>query len=152
MTLDKTDRELINILQQDSKITTKRIASQLNLSVTAIYERIRKLEKKGIIEKYIALINTEKVSKDFIVFVQVKLKQHHIKFIEKFEKEVLQFDEVLECFNVSGDYDYQLKIIVENMKAYREFLNNKLTTLDYIGSTYSTFIISVVKNSTTVLL
>lgn len=152
MNLDKTDKKLINILQKDSKITTKRIANELNLSVTAIYERIKKLEKKEIIEKYVAVVNKEKVNKAFVVICQVKLKQHHNKYIEKFEKEVHQFDEVLECFNISGDYDYQLKIVVENMKAYRKFLNNKLTILDYIGSTYSTFIISEVKNSTAVLL
>jgi len=152
MNLDKTDKKLINILQKDSKITTKRIATELNLSVTAIYERIKKLEKKEIIEKYIAVVNKEKVNKAFVVICQVKLKQHHNTYIEKFEKEVHQFDEVLECFNISGDYDYQLKIVVENMKAYRKFLNNKLTILDYIGSTYSTLIISEVKNNTVVLL
>ena len=152
MNLDKTDKKLINILQKDSKVTTKRIATELNLSVTAIYERIKKLEKKEIIEKYIAVVNKEKVNKAFVVICQVKLKQHHNTYIEKFEKEVHQFDEVLECFNISGDYDYQLKIVVENMKAYRKFLNNKLTILDYIGSTYSTLIISEVKNNTVVLL
>ncbi len=152
MRIDLTDKKLINILQTDSKITTKQIANRLNLSVTAIYERIKKLEKKAIIEKYVAIVNKEKVNKAFVVICQVKLKQHHNTYIEKFEKEVHQFDEVIECFNISGDYDYQLKIVVENMKAYRKFLNNKLTILDYIGSTYSTFIISKVKNGTAVLL
>jgi Lrp/AsnC family leucine-responsive transcriptional regulator len=152
MKFDSIDKKIINILQTDSKIATKQIANEIHLSVTAIYERIKKLEKNGVIKNYIALMDKEKINRNFMVFCQIKLKQHHNVYIAKFEEEVLQFDEVIECFNVSGDYDYSLKIAVENMKAYREFLNEKLTTLDYIGSTYSTFIISEVKNNTTILL
>jgi len=152
MKLDNIDKKIINTLQIDSKITTKKIATDLNLSVTAIYERIKKLEKKGVIEKYIAVINKEKIKRDFVVFCQVKLIQHHHSYIEKFEKEVLQFNEVLECYNISGDYDYMLKVAVENMKSYRNFINHKLTTLNHISSTQSNFIIAEVRNSTAVLL
>ena len=152
MKLDNIDKKLINTLQIDSKITTKKIATDLNLSVTAIYERIKKLEKKGVIEKYIAVINKEKIKRDFVVFCQVKLIQHHHSYIEKFEKEVLQFNEVLECYNISGDYDYMLKVAVENMKSYRNFINHKLTTLNHISSTQSNFIIAEVRNSTAILL
>jgi Lrp/AsnC family leucine-responsive transcriptional regulator len=152
MKLDKIDKKLINILQIDSKTTTKKLANELNLSVTAIYERIKKLEKKGVIKKYVAVINREKIQRDFIVFTQVKLVQHHHQYIEKFEKEVLQFAEVLECYNISGDYDYFLKVAVENMKSYRNFINFKLTTLNHISSTHSTFIIDEVRNSSAILL
>jgi len=147
MQLDNTDKKLINLLQIDGKIPAKDISSELNLSVTAIYERIKKLEKKGIIKNYIAVLNKEKVNRNYIVLCQIKLIRHSNKYINLFEKEVLKFNEVLECYNISGDYDYQLKIVVENMQAYREFLNHKLTSLDYIGSTYSTFVISKVKES-----
>lgn len=152
MKLDMIDKKLINILQIDSKVTTKNIANQLNLSVTAIYERIKKLEKKGVIEKYVAVVNRTKIQRDFMVLCQVKLVQHHHSFIKKFEKEVLQFTEVLECYNISGDYDYLLKVTVENMKSYRNFINYKLTTLDHISSTQSTFIIDEVRNSSAILL
>lgn len=152
MHFDKIDRKLINLLQIDGKTTAKQLSKELNLSVTAIYERIKKLEKNKIIEKYVAVINKEKINRSFVVLCQVKLIQHHNKYIERFEKELHQFDEVLECYNISGDYDYLLKIVVENMKAYRQFLNAKLTKLEYIGSTYTTLIISEVKNSTTVFL
>lgn len=152
MKLDIIDKKLINILQIDSKTTTKKLANELNLSVTAIYERIKKLEKKGVIKKYVAVINREKVARNFVVFTQVKLVQHHHQYIEKFEKEVLQFPEVLECYNISGDYDYFLKIVVENMKSYRNFINFKLTTLNSISSTHSTFIIDELRNSTAILL
>ena len=152
MKLDITDKRLINILQIDSKTTVKSIATKLNLSVTAIYERIKKLEKKGVIEKYVAVMNKEKIQRDFTVFCQVKLVKHHHSFIEKFEREVLQFTEILECYNISGDYDYLLKVVVEDMKSYRNFINFKLTTLDHISSTQSIFIIDEVRNNTAVLL
>ena len=140
-------KKLLYLLQKDAKITTKKLASTLHLSATAIYERIKKLEKSGVIQNYVALLDRDKINKNFMVLCQVKLVQHNHILIERFEKEVLKLDEVLECYNISGDYDYQLKIVVENMQAYRTFLNLKLTTLDYIGSTYSTFIISQVKDT-----
>lgn len=152
MKLDETDKKLINLLQIDSKMTTKSIANKLNLSVTAIYERIKKLEKNKVIKKYIAIIDSEKIDRSFMVFCQVKLIQHHHSFIEKFEKEVLQFNEVIECYNISGDYDYLLKIIVQNMKSYRKFINFKLTTLAHISSTHSTFIIDEVRNNTAIII
>jgi len=147
MKIDKTDKKILSYLQKDSKITTKELSIYLNLSSTAVYERIKKLEKNGVIESYIALINKEKVEKAFVVFCQIKLIQHKHEFVMKFEREVIKFDEVLECYNVSGDYDYILKVTVKNMDAYHEFLNNKLTTLDHISSAHSTFILNVVKNT-----
>ena len=148
MNFDKIDRKLLFLLQKDSKVTTKQLSLQLDLSVTAVYERTKKLERVGVIEKYVAVVNKEKIDKSFVVLCHIKLLQHSNEYITKFESEVIQLEEVLECFNVSGDYDYILKIIVKNMKAYREFINTKLTKLQYIGSTHSTFIISELKNST----
>ena len=152
MKLDAIDKKIILALQNDSKITTKMLSLQLNLSSTAVYERVRKLEKNGVIEKYVAVINKEKVDKSFVVFCQIKLIQHKHEYVIKFEREVIKFEEVLECFNVSGEYDYNLKIVVKDMKAYRKFLNDKLTTLDHISSTHSTFIINEVKNNTALIL
>ena len=97
-------------------------------------------------------INKEKIEKSFVVFCQIKLIQHKHEYVTKFEREVIKFEEVLECFNVSGEYDYILKIVVKDMKAYRKFLNDKLTTLDHISSTHSTFIINEVKNNSTMVL
>ena len=148
MDFDIIDRKLLSLLQKDSKVTTKKLSLQLDLSVTAVYERIKKLERVGVIEKYVAVINKEKIDKSFVVLCDIKLVQHSNEYITKFESEVIQLDEVLECFNVSGDYDYILKVVVKNMKAYREFINTKLTKLQHIGSTHSTFIISELKHST----
>lgn len=151
MDFDKIDRKLLSLLQKNSKVTTKKLSLQLDLSVTAVYERIKKLERVGVIQKYVAVVNKEKVDKSFLVFCHIKLVQHSNIYITKFEKEVTEFEEVLECYNVSGDYDYILKVVVKNMKAYRKFINTKLTTLQHIGSTQSTFIISELKDSTAIV-
>ena len=148
MTLDPTDKKLLGLLQEDCKKTTAALASKLNLSVTAVYERIKKLEREKIIDKYVALLNRDKINKGFVVFCHLKLLQHTKEFINQFEKEVVKLDEVLECFHVSGDYDYILKICLKDMEEYRGFLVTKLTTLNHIGSTHSTFMIGEVKNTT----
>jgi len=152
MTFDATDKKLLQFLQEDSKQTTKELSLKLSLSVTAVYERIKKLEREGVIDKYVVLLNRNKIQKGFVVFCHLKLMQHTKEFISQFEKEVVQLTEVLECFHVSGDYDYILKICVENMEEYREFMVTKLTTLQHIGSTHSTFMIGEVKNTTSFIL
>mgnify|MGYP000063519849 FL=1 len=146
--MDAIDKKLLQLLQVDTKKTTKELSLKLNLSVTAVYERIKKLEREGIIEKYVVLLNRNKINKGFVVFCHLKLLQHTKEFINQFEKEVVKLDEVLECFHVSGDYDYILKICVKDMEEYREFMVTKLTTLQHIGSTHSTFMIGEVKNTT----
>ena len=146
--MDNTDKKLLQLLQNDTKKTTAALSLKLNLSVTAVYERIKKLEREGIIDKYVALLNRDKINKGFVVFCHLKLLQHTKEFINQFEKEVVKLDEVLECFHVSGDYDYILKICLKDMDEYREFLVTKLTTLNHIGSTHSTFMIGEVKNTT----
>ncbi len=150
MILDSTDKKLLSLLQSNCKQTTKELSLKLYLSVTAVYERIKKLERERIIDKYVVLVNRSKVEKGFVVFCHLKLIQHTKEFISKFESEVVPLNEVLECHHVSGDYDYILKIVVKDMEAYREFLVTKLTTLQHIGSTHSTFMISEVKNTTVV--
>ena len=146
--MDAIDKKLLELLQKDTKKTTKELSVILNLSVTAVYERIKKLEREGIIDKYVAILNRNKINKGFMVFCHIKLVQHTKEFISKFEKEVVKLNEVLECFHVSGDYDYILKINIKDMEAYREFMVTKLTTLQHIGSTHSTFMIGEVKNTT----
>lgn len=146
--MDILDRKLLTLLQKDAKQTTKELSLKLNLSVTAVYERIKKLEREGIISNYVALLNRNKINKGFVVFCHLKLIQHARELLTTFEKEVVQLDEVLECFHVSGDYDYILKVCVKDMEAYREFMVTKLTNLQHIGSTHSTFMIGEVKNTT----
>lgn len=150
--MDSIDKKLLKLLQQDAKKTTKELSLSLNLSVTAVYERVKKLEKERVMKQYVALLDREAIDKAFMVFCHLKLLQHSQEFISQFEKEVIKLDEVLECFHVSGDYDYILKVYVKDMAAYREFMVTKLTSLQHIGSTHSTFMIGEVKNSTAFVL
>lgn len=150
MKLDQKDLQILKHLQQDSKMTNKEISNKLKLSVTAVFERIKRLERERVISRYVALVSPDKVEKNFMVFCQIKLIQHSRSYLTKFESEVTKLTEVLECYHVSGEYDYILKVIVKDMEAYREFMVTKLTNLDHIGSTQSTFIISPVKSTTAV--
>ena len=146
--MDAIDKKLLGFLQEDTKKTTKELSMVLNLSVTAVYERIKKLEREGVISKYVAILDRNKVEKAFVVFCHIKLIQHTKDLIHTFESEVIKLDEVLECFHVSGDYDYILKVHVKDMDEFREFMVTKLTGLKHIGSTHSSFMIGEVKNST----
>lgn len=152
MTFDETDKKLLLFLQEDCKQTTKELSYKLGLSVTAIYERIRKLENMGVISKYVALLDKQKVDKNFIVLCHIKLTQHKKEYVLQFEKEVMNLEEVTECFHISGDYDYILKIGVKDMDDYRNFMLSKLTALQHIASTHSSFMISEVKNTTAIVL
>ncbi|WP_291275775.1 Lrp/AsnC family transcriptional regulator [Flavobacterium sp.] len=148
MNLDIIDKKLLELLQADAKTTTKELSLKLNLSVTAVYERIKKLEREGLINKYVALLDRNKIEKGFVALCHVKLVKHNKEIITEFEAEVVNLTEVLECFHVSGDYDYILKICVKDMETYRDFMVNKLTSLKHIGSSHSTFMIGEVKNTT----
>jgi Lrp/AsnC family leucine-responsive transcriptional regulator len=148
MVLDGIDKKLLGFLQEDSKQTNKELSAKLNLSVTAVYERIKKLERLGIIQKNVCLLDKTKVNLSFVAFCHIKLMQHSKDYVIKFEKDVAKLNEVLECYHISGDYDYLLKVIVKDMEAFREFMVKKLTTISHIGSTHSTFMISEVKHTT----
>src|SRR5690606_31441310 len=148
MKLDSIDLKLIEFLQENCKQTTKDLAEKLGLSTTAVYERIKKLEKQEIISKYVAIIDRNKINRGFIVLSLVKIKSHSKDSIINFEKIVSEMPEVLEIFHISGDYDYILKIGVKDMEAYREFMISKLTKLEEVQSTHSMFMIKEVKNST----
>ena len=145
--MDAIDKKLLGLLQNDTKKTTKELSMVLNLSATAVYERIKKLEREGVISKYVAILDRNKIEKAFVVFCHVKLIQHTKDFVTTFENEVVKLNEVLECFHVSGDYDYILKVCVKDMEEYREFMVTKLTALQHIGSTHSSFMIGEVKNT-----
>ncbi|WP_303316291.1 Lrp/AsnC family transcriptional regulator [Flavivirga abyssicola] len=150
MVFDDIDRRLLDYLQIDSKQTNKELSNKLNLSVTAVYERIKKLEREGYIDGYVALVNKELVDKAFVAFCHIKLIQHSQDYVVKFEKEVANISEVLECYHISGDYDYLLKVLVKDMQAFREFMVKKLTTINHIGSTHSMFVINEVKHTTAI--
>ena len=111
MKLDVIDVNLLSILQEDCKLTNKELSNRLSLSVTAVYERIKKLEREGFIKKYVALLDRNQLHRDFVVLCHVRLDRHKREFWSKFEDDVLKLNEVTECLHVSGDYDYILSLI-----------------------------------------
>jgi DNA-binding Lrp family transcriptional regulator len=145
MKIDAIDKELLVHLQKDAHLTTKELAGMLNLSSTPIYERVKKLEREGIIKKYVAVIDREKVDKDLMVFCSIRLKEHAAEMGKTFVQKIMEMNEVVECFNISGDYDFLLKILVKDMKSYQAFLMNKLASLENIGSTHSNFVMGEIK-------
>lgn len=145
MILDAIDKKILLILQQNSKTNIKEVALKVGLTQTPTYERIRRLENSGIIEKYVAVLNKEKIGYHVEVFCQVTLLVHSKKMITKFEKAVNRIDEIMECFHVAGNYDYLLKVIVKDMKSYQLFLKNKLSILDSIANVQSTFVMTSTK-------
>lgn len=145
--LDEIDIRLLKILGNDSSMTTRELASRVNLSPTPVFERVKRLESKGYIRKYIALLDAEKLNYGLIVFVSIKLKQHDKSIGHNFVRDIQRLDEVVECYNISGDYDFLLKVYARDMKDYQNFVFNKLGSVNSIGSTQSTFVMSQNKHS-----
>ncbi|MDR0348988.1 MAG: Lrp/AsnC family transcriptional regulator [Tannerella sp.] len=146
-TLDKTDLQILRILQKNSKLTTKELAAQVNLSTTPVFERLKRLEADGYIKKYIAVLDAEKLNFGFVVFCSVKLKRLNRDIAAEFTRIIREIPEVAECYNISGEYDYLLKIHAPDMKYYQEFILNVLGTVDSLGSLTSTFVMAEIKHS-----
>ncbi|MEP5254695.1 MAG: Lrp/AsnC family transcriptional regulator [Winogradskyella arenosi] len=144
-TLDKIDTQLLDLLQKDSNRTTKSIAEELGMSTSPIFERIKKLEKEGYIEKYVAVLNPKKIGLKLTVFIGITLQGHTRSYLEKFVKEINGFPEVVECHRVSGNFDYLLKLVVEDIEAYETFIISKLTLLPYLGNVQSLIAMSTSK-------
>lgn len=144
--IDEKDLQLLKLLQENAKFTVKELAQEVSLSLTPVYERIKRLEQEGYIRKYAAILDAEKLNRGFMVLCQIKLKIHDKSVGHDFVKDILKIDEVVECFNISGDYDFFLKVQAKDMKHYQDFVFNKLGSVDAIGSTHSTFVMAEVKN------
>ena len=145
--MDTTDKQILQLLQKDAEITNKRIGIEVGLSTSAVQLRRQGLEKEGVIKRYMAVLNKEALECDFVVFCQVTLSQHKREYIESFERIITSFKEVVGCYHTSGDHDYILKILVKDMESYRQFLVDKLTAIEHIGSTHSAFVINELKDA-----
>lgn len=145
---DAIDKRILMLLQHDARLTTKEIADKLGKSATAIYERIRWLENEGYIQQYVAILSKEKIEKTLVAYTNVQLKEHAHQMLKDFEKAVVKLSEVMECYHMTGSYDYLLKIVAGDMKAYHDFMLNKLAKLANIGTVQSSFIMTEVKYST----
>lgn len=145
--LDDIDLAILRALQDDSRLTTRQLAAKVHRSPTPVFERLRRLESQGYIRKYVAVLDADKLGRGFIVFCQVKLKQINRSKATEFIDQVLTFDEVTECYNVSGAFDYLLKIYAHSMSAYQEFILNKLGAIDSVSSIESTFVMAEMKHN-----
>lgn len=145
--LDATDLNLLRILQDDAKLTTKELAARVHLSTTPVHERLKRLEGEGYIRRYVALLDAEKLGWGLCVLCNVRLKQHNGRLGREFMEAVARIDEVTECYNVSGDFDYTLKIYVRDMKHYESFVLDTIGSIPCVGSIQSNFVMSVVKQS-----
>jgi len=145
--LDAIDRKLLMLLQKDCRMKIKDLAVHLNLSTTPTFERIKKLEKEGLIEGYSARLNAKKIGLKQTVFIAISLQGHTRSYLEKFVKEINDFPEVIECHRVSGSFDYLLKLVVEDIEAYERFIVSKLTLLPYLGNVQSHIVLSSSKQT-----
>ena len=144
-TLDAIDLQILRTLQHNAKLTTKELAEAVHLTPTPVFERQKRLERKGYIKKYIAVLDPELLNRSLVVFVSVKLKQINREIADDFSRRIRHLPEVIECYNTSGNYDYLLKVRAADMKQYQEFILNKLGKIDSLGSLESTFVMSEVK-------
>ena len=145
--LDRTDILILRELQKDAKLTTKELAAKVNLSPSPTFERQKRLEREGYIQRYVAVVDPIKVGNGIMVLCDVRLKHHSKEFSRQFTSVIAGIDEVVECFNTSGEYDYMLKIYARDMRHYQEFILGTLGDLDCIGSLHSIFVIGEVKNT-----
>ena len=146
-TLDDIDIQILKTLQKNAKLTTKELADAVHLTPTPVFERQKRLEKRGYIKKYVAILDPEKLNQGLLVFCKVKLKQINHEIADAFVRKIMRIPEVTECYNTSGAYDYLLKVRAQDMKRYQEFVLNKLGDIDTVGSIESTFVMSEVKQN-----
>jgi Lrp/AsnC family transcriptional regulator, leucine-responsive regulatory protein len=143
----KIDLGILRLLQENALITGKEIADKVHLSTSAVHERIKRLEKNGVIKQYTAIVDQAKVNKGLMVIVYVSLKAHSKTAGTKFIKHIHELDEVIECYNISGEFDFMLKVVAENMDAYYDFHVNKLSQSENIGNVQSVFVMGVLKET-----
>jgi len=146
--LDATDMRLLELLQTDAKMNIKEIAGDLGMTKTPIYERIKRLEVRGAIAKYVAIVNRKALPTSMIVFCSVMLDSQKLEEIELFKKAVLKISEVLECYLMGGTNDFLLKVVVKDLEAYHQFSSGKLATLPNVSQIKSEFVLHEVKHST----
>jgi len=146
-TVDAMDLAILKLLQQNARITIKEISDKVHLSTTPVHERIRRLEERGVIKQYVTLLNGAKVKKGLMVICYISLRQHSKAAGDKFIKAILGMNEVLECLTISGEFDFMLKVVAENMDSYYDFHVNRLSQIENIGNVQSVFVMGVIKNT-----
>ena len=145
--LDDKDIAILGLLQQNARITVREISDAIHLSTTPVHERIKRMEEAGVIRQYATLLDHTKIGRGLIVICYVSLKQHNKMAGGRFIKAIQDMREVVECYNISGDFDFMLKVMVENMDAYYDFHVNKLSEAENIGHVQSVFVMGIIKQT-----
>lgn len=144
---DKKDLSILRLLQENARITVKEISEKVHLSTTPVHERIKRMEESGIIKQYATLVDNAKVKKGLTVICYVSLKQHGKNAGVKFIKTINDLNEVIECFSISGEFDFMLKVACEDMNAYYDFHVNKLSEIENVGHLQSVFVMGIIKQT-----
>lgn len=145
--LDKKDFAILNLLQQNARITVKEISEKMHLSTTPVHERIKRMEASGVIKQYATLVDHTKVNKGLMVICYVSLNQHNKDVGTKFIKTIQELNEVIECYSISGEFDFMLKVVCTDMNAYYDFHVNKLSSLENMGHVQSMFVMGIIKQT-----
>ncbi len=148
---DEKDLAILRLLQQNAKMTVREIAAQVHLSTTPVHERIKRMEEAGIIKQYITLVDPAKVKRGLMVICYVSLKEHNKKSGAKFIKTIQDLPEVIECYNISGQFDFMLKVLAEDMGAFYDFHVNKLSQIENMGHMQSVFVMGIIKQTHAVI-
>ena len=144
---DKKDLAILKLLQENARITVKEISAKVHLSTTPVHERIKRMEESGVIKQYATLVDHSKVKKGLMVICYVSLKQHSKNAGDTFIKTVRELHEVIECYNISGEFDFMLKVVSEDMNAYYDFHVNKLSQIENMGHVQSVFVMGIIKET-----
>jgi DNA-binding Lrp family transcriptional regulator len=147
ISLDDKDLAILRLLEQNAKLTVREIAATIHLSATPVHERIKRMEANGVIKQYATLLDHRKVQKGIMVICYISLKEHNRKIAKVFIDAVTSFTEVLECYNISGQFDFMLKVVAENMESYHDFYLHKLSMIKGISQTQSIFVMGVLKDT-----
>ncbi len=148
MKIDNIDKQILNLLQENARITNVELASKVGISPPAMLERVKRLEKGGFLKKYIAVINPDKLGKNIIALISVWLSAHQLRSIDSFTKQINKFEEVLECYHIAGEEDFILKIMSNSIKDVEDFLLKKLTKIQGVSKVNTKFVLSTVKYET----
>ncbi len=147
VSLDKKDLAILKLLQENARITVKEISEKIHLSTTPVHERIKRMEEQGVIKQYVTLLDHSKVKKGLMVICYVSLKEHNKNAGNKFIKTIHELNEVTECYNISGEFDFMLKVVCEDMNDYYDFHVNKLSQIENMGHVQSIFVMGIIKQT-----
>lgn len=143
--LDRTDRRILEILQTRGRISNVELAREINLSTTPCAERVRRLERAGVITGYKAVVDAEKIGLSICIFVEVKLDHTTAEAFERFQRTIEDLDDVAECYMIAGEFDYLLKLMVSDVSAHRRFMNESLPKLRDVKQTRSYVVVEQLK-------